>query len=75
MPSPDPSLLGSLVRPHPDGSGPGPFGLLRREQRLPFGFSQMSRGHGDCFLLAMPRDGGGNPVYVTKFCNSSTERK
>src|SRR5687768_16586106 len=25
-------------------------------------------GHGDCFLLAMPREGGGNPVYVLIDC-------
>lgn len=25
-------------------------------------------GHGDCFLLAMPRDGGGDPVYVLIDC-------
>jgi hypothetical protein len=25
-------------------------------------------GHGDCFLLAMPRDGGGEPVYVLIDC-------
>jgi glyoxylase-like metal-dependent hydrolase (beta-lactamase superfamily II) len=26
------------------------------------------QGHGDCFLLAMPRDGGGDPVYVLIDC-------
>jgi beta-lactamase superfamily II metal-dependent hydrolase len=26
------------------------------------------QGHGDCFLLAMPREGGGNPVYVLIDC-------
>ncbi len=25
-------------------------------------------GHGDCFLLALPRDGGGDPVYVLIDC-------
>lgn len=25
-------------------------------------------GHGDCFLLAFPRDGGGNPVYILIDC-------
>jgi hypothetical protein len=26
------------------------------------------QGHGDCFLLALPRDGGGDPVYVLIDC-------
>jgi len=26
------------------------------------------QGHGDCFLLAFPREGGGNPVYVLIDC-------
>lgn len=26
------------------------------------------QGHGDCFLLALPREGGGNPVYVLIDC-------
>lgn len=26
------------------------------------------QGHGDCFLLAFPRDGGGDPVYVLIDC-------
>jgi hypothetical protein len=26
------------------------------------------QGHGDCFLLALPRAGGGNPVYVLIDC-------
>jgi beta-lactamase superfamily II metal-dependent hydrolase len=26
------------------------------------------QGHGDCFLLAMPRDGGGDPVYILIDC-------
>ena len=25
-------------------------------------------GHGDCFLLALPREGGGDPVYVLIDC-------
>ena len=26
------------------------------------------QGHGDCFLIALPRDGGGDPVYVVIDC-------
>ena len=26
------------------------------------------QGHGDCFLLAFPREGGGNPVYILIDC-------
>src|SRR4051794_23702725 len=26
------------------------------------------QGHGDCFLLVLPRDGGGEPVYVLIDC-------
>src|SRR5215212_9460425 len=26
------------------------------------------QGHGDCFLLALPREGGGGPVYVMIDC-------
>ncbi len=26
------------------------------------------QGHGDCFLVALPRDGGGDPVYVVIDC-------
>src|SRR5688500_16516418 len=26
------------------------------------------QGHGDCFVLAFPRDGGGDPVYVLIDC-------